>query len=219
MKSAAGILQSDDRETIARKLDDFLERLPTNDPDELRTIAAALSNVIGIPMTPRGTYAAGEIAQGELHWGIRRAAQLLALDRPTVLVFEDLHWAEPTLIELLEHIVGERTPRSAANHLDRSTRIPPGSSREFAVGAGERRIELEVLPAEAGTQLLGELIGDSALAETQFADALIENAGGNPLFLEETVRMLKDQGMLQATRLARSRRSSKRCPCRRTSRG
>jgi class 3 adenylate cyclase/tetratricopeptide (TPR) repeat protein len=199
VKSAAGILQSDVRETVARKLDLFLEGLPTNDADELRTVAAALSNVIGIPMTPRGTYEAGEIAQGELHWGIRRAAQLLALDRPTVLVFEDLHWAEPTLIELLEHIVGERTH---APLLIIWTARPEflHAQREFAVRAGERRIELEVLPAEAGTQLLGELIGDSSLAETQLAEALIENAGGNPLFLEETVRMLKDQGMLQATR-------------------
>ena len=74
VKSAAGILQSDDRATIAGRLDDFLKTLPTDDLDELRTIAAALSNLIGIPTTPRGTYAAGEISQGELHWGIRRTA-------------------------------------------------------------------------------------------------------------------------------------------------
>ncbi len=199
VKSAAGILQSDVRETLARKLDLFFEGLPTDDTDELRTIAAALSNVIGIPTTPRGTYAAGEIAQGELHWGIRRAAQLLAREHPTVLVFEDLHWAEPTLIDLIEYIAAERTD---APLLVVWTARPEflHTQRGFAVGVGERRVELEVLPAEAGTQLLGELIGDSALAETQLADALIENAGGNPLFLEETVRMMKDQGMLQASR-------------------
>ncbi|CAN5177939.1 AAA family ATPase [soil metagenome] len=199
VKSAAGILQSDDRETVARKLDLFFERMPTSDTDELRTIAAALSNVIGIPVTPRGTYTTTEIAQGELHWGIRRAAQLLALDRPTVLLFEDLHWAEPTLIELLQYIVAEHT--EAPLLLVWTARPEFADAQpEFAGGAGRRRLELEVLPAAAGTQLLGELIGDSALAETQLAEALIENAGGNPLFLEETVRMLKDQGMLQASR-------------------
>ena len=57
VKSAAGILQSDDRETIAGRLDDFLKTLPTDDLDELRTIAAALSNLIGSPTTPHGTYA------------------------------------------------------------------------------------------------------------------------------------------------------------------
>ena len=50
---------------------------PTN-ADELRTIAAALSNLIGVPTTPRGTYTATEISQTELHWGIRRVLQLLA---------------------------------------------------------------------------------------------------------------------------------------------
>ena len=198
VKSAAGILQSDSRETLARKLDLFFERMPTNNTDELRTIAAALSNVIGIPVTPRGTYATTEIAQGELHWGIRRAAQLLALDRPTVLLFEDLHWAEPTLIELLEYIVAEHT--DAPLLLIWTARPEFADQTEFAGGAGRRRLELEVLPAAASTELLGALIGDSALAETQLAEALIENAGGNPLFLEETVRMLKDQGMLQASR-------------------
>jgi len=197
VKSAAGILQSDDRDTIVAKLDGFIDSLPTNDLDELRTIAAALSNVIGIPMTPRGTYAAGEIAQAELHWGLRRTAQLLAAGRPTVFVFEDLHWAEPTLIELLHQLVASQqdTPLLAI-----WTARPEFLEADptFANGAGSRREELAVLPREAGKRLLSELTGDSALAESEFGEALIANAGGNPLFLEETVRMLKDKGMLEA---------------------
>ena len=41
------------------------------------------------------------ITQGELHWGIRRALELHAVRTPTVLVVEDVHWAEPTLLDLL----------------------------------------------------------------------------------------------------------------------
>src|SRR5947208_8652012 len=106
-KSAAGILQSDDREASAHKLDTFLETLPTDDLDELRTIASALSNLIGIPTTPRGTYVTSEISQAELHWGIRRVLQLLATERPTAVVVEDLHWAEPTLLELLSYLLAD----------------------------------------------------------------------------------------------------------------
>src|SRR4029079_4555644 len=109
VKSAAGILQSDDRETITGKLDGFLETLATDDLDELRTIAAALSNLIGIPTTPRGTYATAEISQGELHWGIRRMLQLLASQEPTALIVEDLHWAEPTLLDLIAYIAADET--------------------------------------------------------------------------------------------------------------
>src|SRR5256714_6884103 len=106
-KSAASILQSDDREASAQKLDTFLETLPTEDLDELRTIASALSNLIGIPTTPRGTYATSEISQAELPLGIRRVLQLLASQRPTAVVVEDLHWAEPTLLELLSYLLDE----------------------------------------------------------------------------------------------------------------
>ncbi len=195
VKSAAGILQSDPRETLAAKLEVFIDGLPTHDRDELRTIAAALSNVIGIPTTPRGTHAAAEIAQAELHWGIRRAAQLLTRQRPTVLVLEDLHWAEPTLLELIEYIVSDR---SEAPLLLIVTARPDIAETDpaFAERVGGQWIDLEVLPAAASAELLRGLVGDTSLAQTELAGKLIENAGGNPLFLEETVRMLQDEGLL-----------------------
>src|ERR671918_1279322 len=56
VKGAAGILQSDDAPTAAAKLGALLDALPTDDQDELRTVAAALANLLGIATTPRGTY-------------------------------------------------------------------------------------------------------------------------------------------------------------------
>src|SRR5256885_8763200 len=106
-KSAAGILQSDDRETSAARLDAFLETLRPEDLDQLPTIASPPSNPIGIPTPPRGAYATGQISQAELHWGIRRALQLLARQKPTAIVIEDLHWAEPTLLELISYVLAE----------------------------------------------------------------------------------------------------------------
>jgi class 3 adenylate cyclase/tetratricopeptide (TPR) repeat protein len=199
-KSAAGILQSDDRETIAARLDGFLESLPTEDVDELRTIASALSNLIGIPTTPRGTYATSEISQAELHWGIRRALQLLAAEQPTAMVIEDLHWAEPTLLELISYIAADEVDAplalvcSARPELDD---VSPG----FLGSEGRRRtVELRTLGADQAATLLADLTGDPALAATPFASALIANAGGNPLFLEETVRMLREEGLIDLER-------------------
>jgi class 3 adenylate cyclase/tetratricopeptide (TPR) repeat protein len=199
-KSAAGIMRSDDPEMVAAKLDTFLEGLATEDLDELRTIAAALSNLIGIPTTPRGTYASSEISQAELHWGIRRALQLLATERPTAVVIEDLHWAEPTLLELIAYVAGEDAEAplmlvcSARPDLEE---VSPG----FLGSEGRRRtVELQTLGADQAEALLADLTGDPALAATPFASALIENAGGNPLFLEETVRMLRDEGLIDLQR-------------------
>jgi len=200
VKSAAGILRSDEPETVAARLDTFLEGLVTEDVDELRTIAAALSNLIGIATTPRGTYASSEISQTELHWGIRRTLQLLATERPTAVVIEDLHWAEPTLLELIAYVAGEDTEAplvlvcSARPDLEE---VAPG----FLGSEGRRRtVELQTLGADQAAALLADLTGDPALAATPFASALIENAGGNPLFLEETVRMLRDQGLIDLER-------------------
>ena len=201
-KSAAGILQSDDRETTAAKLDAFLEALNTDDVDELRTIASALSNLFGIPTTPRGTYATSEISQAELHWGIRRALQVLSAAEPTAIVVEDLHWAEQTLLELIAYIATDETDAplilvcTARPDLEE---VAPG----FLSAEGRRRtVELSTLDAEQSAALLTDLVGDPGLTETPFASALISNAGGNPLFLEETVRMLRERDLLDPARWA-----------------
>jgi len=202
-KSAAGILRSDDRETIAARLDAFFETLATDDVDELRTIAAALSNLTGIPTTPRGTYAAAEISQAELHWGIRRALQLLAAERPNAIVIEDLHWAEPTLLELISYVGADEVDAplvlvgSARPELEE---VLPG----FLGSDGHRRtVELDTLGADQAATLLANLTGEPELATTPFASTLIANAGGNPLFLEETVRMLREEGLIDLERWRR----------------
>jgi class 3 adenylate cyclase/tetratricopeptide (TPR) repeat protein len=201
VKSAAGILQSDDRETIAGKLDDFLKSLPTDDLDELRTIAAALSNLIGSPTTPHGTYATAEISQGELHWGIRRMLQLLASQEPTALILEDLHWAEPTLLDLIAYIIAADDTESRLAIICSTRPELAETSPGFLGTDGRRRtIELGTLDSDQAAALLTDLLGDPALAKTRFASSLIANAGGNPLFLEETVRMLRDRGLIDAER-------------------
>jgi class 3 adenylate cyclase/tetratricopeptide (TPR) repeat protein len=200
LKSAAGISQRDTQEASAAKLGRFLESLPTDDADELRTIASALSNLIGIATTPRGTYTAHEISQAELHWGIRRALQLVASERPIAVVIEDLHWAEATLLELIAYLADDYADApvvlvcTARPEIDE---VAPG----FLGSEGRRTtVALNTLEQEQAAALLADLTGEPALVETPFAQALIANAGGNPLFLEETVRMLRDEGLIDLER-------------------
>lgn len=199
-KSAAGILQTDDREGSAARLDAFLETLPTEDLDELRTIASALSNLIGIPTTPRGTYVTSEISQAELHWGIRRALQLLASEKPTAIVVEDLHWAEPTLLELLSYLLDSEETAPLAVICTARPELHDEAPGFLGTEGKRRTVDLRTLPPEAAAALLTDLTGDAAFAETPFAEVLIANAGGNPLFLEETVQMLRDEGLLDLER-------------------
>jgi class 3 adenylate cyclase/tetratricopeptide (TPR) repeat protein len=194
-RSAAAILRSDRAGAVREKLDAFLEGLDTRDLDELRTIAAALSNLFGIPTTPRGTYVAGDMSQAELHWGLRRALQLNSHSTPMVLVLEDLHWAEPTLLELLASIAGDDA--IAPILLVCSARPELEQAQPWFVKGARRRpaVRLGALTAEQALELLAHLLGDERLATTPLAARLVENAAGNPLFLQETVRTLRERGL------------------------
>jgi class 3 adenylate cyclase/tetratricopeptide (TPR) repeat protein len=199
LKGAAGILHDDGSEVSSRKLGALLERLPTTDQDELRTMAAALATLAGVATTPAGTYTVTEITQAEMHWGIRRILELLAAERPLVLVVEDLHWAEPTLLELVESVAGAS---SGAIFLLGSARPELADTYAAFTSESEGRlvIELEALPEEASGALLAGLLGTEEVPEGPLK-TLLENAGGNPLFLEETVGMLKDAGLVSGGRI------------------
>jgi class 3 adenylate cyclase/tetratricopeptide (TPR) repeat protein len=193
LKAAAGILQTDSAATDAVKLGDLLEQLPSTDPDELRTIAAAFANLFGAPTTPRGTYTTLQIGQDELHWGLRRAFQLLAADAPLLLVFEDLHWAEPTLLKLLRFIAAGD---AAVPLLVLCSARPElrDTSPDFLRGGPS--LELDSLGDEACRALLAEAAGSASLARTPTADAILRIAGGNPLFVEELVSALLERGVV-----------------------
>jgi class 3 adenylate cyclase/predicted ATPase len=192
IKSAAGIRHDDDSGSDSAKLGALLESLPTENQDELRSMAAALANLVGAPTTPRGTYSADAISQAELHWAIRRLLPLLSERSPMLLVFEDLHWAEPTLIELLQsfpHPDGE-----GGTYLVLGTARPElAESQPEFVQTIDGRESLSLGPLEEGEieQLLTDLLADTPI-EGEHIQRLVRNAGGNPLFLEETVRMVAE---------------------------
>jgi class 3 adenylate cyclase/tetratricopeptide (TPR) repeat protein len=190
LQEAAGILKSDDDATDRAKIDTLLTRLCT-DPDERRTIDAAFGSLLGLD----DGGASRDISQAELHWGVRRALELTAAARPLILVFEDLHWAEPTLFELLDAILAD----AGAPILVLGTGRPELRELrpDYCTDAGRRiSISLSTLGEAASEALLAGLLGDRALPTGSRAELLIRNAGGNPLYLEETIRMLDDAGVL-----------------------
>ncbi|MGB2952490.1 MAG: adenylate/guanylate cyclase domain-containing protein, partial [Gaiellaceae bacterium] len=193
LKDAAGILHDDDGATASTKLGTLLESLGTTDQDELRTIAAAVANLIGAETTPQGTYSTAEITQAELHWGLRRLLELLAARRPMVVVLEDLHWAEPTLLELVG-LVAESAAEAPLLVLG-SARPEAKETRSllFRSDGNRRALELDALTDEASSSLVSAVAGQAGLS-TEVVEAVLRQAGGNPLFIEETVRMLAEGG-------------------------
>lgn len=146
---------------------------------ELRTVAAAIDMVLGAG-------SAGEITRGELHWGIRRALELVSRDA-LVVIFEDLHWAEPGLLELVGFLRAGSFPL-----LVLCTARPGGPD----LGA-DLVLELAPLSAADSRTLVNDLLG--GLAEDASLEPVVEASHGNPLYLEETVHMLADEGFLSGS--------------------
>ena len=92
VKAEAGILESDSPQAAAAKLE---RALPEHDPD-LPWLRARLAPLVGAVAEPA--------AQEESFAAWRRFCEWLAADGPAVLVFEDLHWADPALLSFLEHL-------------------------------------------------------------------------------------------------------------------
>jgi len=117
----------------------------------------------------------------------------MAQTQPLVLVFEDIHWAEEPLLELIDHLaqwVRERALLILCLARPELLDIRPGW------GGGRIRstaIELEPLPREQSEELAAALLAQHDIPE-KLTTKLLEKAEGNPLYVEETIRMLLEEG-------------------------
>src|SRR5205814_8110878 len=129
----------------------------------------------------------------EIAWAAREFVDELADVQPLVLVFEDIHWAEEPLLELIDHLaqwVRERALLVLCLARPELLDVRPGW------GGGRIRstaIELEPLAREESEELAAALLAQHEVSE-HVTSRLLEKTEGNPLFVEETVRMLVEEG-------------------------
>ncbi|MFL5982694.1 MAG: ATP-binding protein [Gaiellaceae bacterium] len=179
IKSAAGITDDDPMETAKEKL---IECCGDEAIAELLGLASGVMEAVE-----------GERGQPEIAWAAREFVDELADVQPLVLVFEDIHWAEEPLLELIDHLaqwVRERSLMIVCLARPELLDVRPGW------GGGRIRstaIELEPLAREES-----EALADALLAEhdipTRVTATVLEKTEGNPLFVEETIRMLVEEG-------------------------
>ncbi len=137
VRAAAGIGESDSADAARTKLRARLDGEPEAD-----TIAARVASAIGLSTDPA--------PQEEVFWAIRKLWEHLAGERPLIVIIEDIHWAEPTLLDLIEHIVDYTRDRPilllcpARPELSAVREGWPGdrSRRDDAAGAARGRCDL-----------------------------------------------------------------------------
>ncbi len=152
-------------------------------------------------------------AREELFSAWRLFFERLAAKQPTILVFEDMQWADTSLLDFVEYLL--EWSRNHALYVVTLAR-PELVDRHPSWGAGKRNftsVSLEPLAPGAMEQLLDGLVPG---LPDEIREQILQRSEGVPLYAVETVRMLLDRGLARAGRQCvpadRSRWKTSTCP-------
>jgi class 3 adenylate cyclase/tetratricopeptide (TPR) repeat protein len=181
VREAAGVSE-DDSLALARQK---VTRLADGDDQTAERVAALVG------------FSGGSYAIEESFWAVRRLLEHLAQRQPVVVVIEDIHWAEPTLFDLIGHVV--TFARTAPIFLVCSAR-----SEVFEQGgewleklSNASGLVLNPLTTEDSETLIQNVLGTAGLPVAA-RDRITLAAQGNPLFVEQMLSMWLDDGTLAA---------------------
>ncbi len=186
VRSRVGLLELDDAATTRAKLAKALEEYV---PDEVerRWIGPRLEQLLGMAEADSG-------GRDDLFAAWRTFFERVAGDDPAVLVFEDLHWADPGQLDFIDHML--EWSRGHAIYIITLAR-PELLERRPNWGAGQRSftsLDLEPLPDQVIREILASLV--PGLPEPTM-EQIVSRAEGIPLYAVETVRMLLQEGRLE----------------------
>ena len=188
VKAQAGILETDSAEDAAAKLSQSVRQLV--DESEADWVERHVGTLVGLEVEElRGDHRAEAFAA----W--RRFFESMAEERPLVLVFEDLHWADEGLLDFVDHLVDWA---GGVPILVVGTARPELLSKRAGWGGGKPNaltLSLSPLDDDQTARLVAALLERSVLpVETQ--TTLLQRAGGNPLYAEEFVRMVTERELV-----------------------
>jgi class 3 adenylate cyclase/tetratricopeptide (TPR) repeat protein len=183
VRQAAGLRDDDGPGDVRAKIGALL-----GDASDAAAIAERVVDAIGLEANPASSE--------ETFWGLRKLLEAVARDRPLVVVLDDLHWAEPTLLDFVEHVADwSRDAPILLLCLARAELLDQRSGW----GGGKLNatsILLEPLSDQECGLLIENLLGPTGLP-TEAQARIAQAAEGNPLFVEEMLGMLVDDGLLR----------------------
>jgi class 3 adenylate cyclase/tetratricopeptide (TPR) repeat protein len=133
----------------------------------------------------------GQATADDIAFAVRKLFEGAAAERPLVVVFDDLHWAEPTFLDLIEHVAD--WSRGAPILLLCLAR-PELLERRSGWGGGKLNatiVLLESLSAAETDELIDSLLGGGDL-DPSLRDRIRKAADGNPLFVEQMLAMVEE---------------------------
>jgi tetratricopeptide (TPR) repeat protein len=184
VKAHAGILESDDAATAEEKLEAMGETL-SEDEQEREWLVRHARPLVGLED------GAERAERDEAFAAWRRLLEAAAEQRPLVLVFEDLHWADDGLLDFVDHLAEWAT---TVPLLIVGTARPELLDRRPGWGGGKRNaftLSIGALNDEETAVLLQRLL-DRPVLDAEAQQAVLRRAEGNPLYAEEYARMLAE---------------------------
>ncbi|MFL5962936.1 MAG: ATP-binding protein [Gaiellaceae bacterium] len=185
VKAQAGLLETDTAADAEAKLATVVAAVPLQ---EREWVATNVRPLVGLPGEQSSS-----VSEAFAAW--RRLLESLAEQRPLVLVFEDLHWADEGLLDFIDHLVDWA---AGVPLLVVCSARPELLERRPSWGGGKLNattIALPPLTVEDSARLVAALL-DQPLLPAELQRVLLEHAEGNPLYAEQYVRMLTDRGLL-----------------------
>jgi class 3 adenylate cyclase/tetratricopeptide (TPR) repeat protein len=159
-------------------------KLALGDAEDLDLVVDRIRGAIAADSTP--------ISAEETFWAVRRAFEALARRRPLVVCVEDIHWAEPTLLDLLQYVAGWTTDAPVlVLCLARPELLEEHPS--WAVAPQASSLVLGPLSDPESEELLDALVVEWPL-DAGARRRIAEAAEGNPLYVEQLVAMLAENG-------------------------
>ena len=161
-------------------------------------VATALEGAVDAALIAervRGTIAptGSAVRAEESFWALRKLFGALARQRPLILCFEDLHWAEPTLLDLLDYLLSASADEPVLVLCTARTELQETQGPWLAGRAGSDTLVLEPLSDAESRTLLAGLSADTGFTP-EARERVAEAAEGNPLFLEQMVALLAEGG-------------------------
>jgi DNA-binding SARP family transcriptional activator len=186
IRRLAGIVPEDPPEVARERI-----AAPTADQDDGTFVAEQLRAILGLDDAVP--------AADDTFWAIRRFLEAAAGGAPLVVVFDDIHWADATLLDLITYLatwIREAPVLVICLTRPELLEVRPGwgGGRLDAVN-----LPLDPLAPDEADELLDRLVG-AAEPPTAIRDRVLEVAEGNPLFLEELAAMLAEDELLRDER-------------------
>jgi class 3 adenylate cyclase/tetratricopeptide (TPR) repeat protein len=177
LREASGIEEEDDRAGARGKL---LVLLGEGNDEVFERLASAVG------LSDR------QYPLAEVFWSARKLVEILSRRRPLVLVLEDLHWAEPALLDLVDHVAS--TADDAPTLLLCVAR--PDLLEQRPAWSALEHVPLSPLSSAASAEIIDNVLGSARIADDARA-RIVDAAEGNPLFVEQLLSMMIDDGLLR----------------------